>query len=257
MTAGQSQRSIIVAHPDIDRTWPWAADHFRVLWEAQGQTEYLRLAPDDRRAVCEIVADPAGVTRLVALNVPVRQRAVLPSGRRTPRGSFRQPLSRSRYLRPNGATDGRDARPGEARASSRPAPRLPGRPRHPGGRLRHDDAPRARAGRRAGPRRRRVGRGATAYRRSAARPSQRRPHAAHRGPDARREPSLGREPGRSVRPVRPMTGKPIDRLWCNIRTCSRSGFPPSWGHALRELRLLREAEGQKMAKTHPRNRTPA
>jgi hypothetical protein len=59
MTAGQSQRSIIVAHPDFDRTWPWAADHFRVLWEAQGQTEYLRLAPDDRRAVCEIVADPA------------------------------------------------------------------------------------------------------------------------------------------------------------------------------------------------------
>jgi lactate dehydrogenase-like 2-hydroxyacid dehydrogenase len=71
MTAGQSQRSIIVVHPDFDRTWPWAADHFRVLWEAQGQTEYIRLAPDDRRAVCEIVADPAGVTRLVALNVPV------------------------------------------------------------------------------------------------------------------------------------------------------------------------------------------
>jgi phosphoglycerate dehydrogenase-like enzyme len=71
MTAGQSQRSIIVVHPDFDRTWPWAADHFRVLWEAQGQTEYLRLGPDDRRAVCEVVADPAGVTRLVALNVPV------------------------------------------------------------------------------------------------------------------------------------------------------------------------------------------
>src|ERR671913_1538016 len=194
MTAGQSQRSIIVVHPDFDRTWPWAADHFRVLWEAQGQTEYLRLGPDDRRAVCEIVADLAGVTRLVALNVPVRQRAVLPSGRRTPRGSFRQPLSRSRYLRPNGATDGRDARPGEARASSRPAPRLPGRPRHPGGRLRHDAAPRARAGRRAGPR-------------------------------------------RSVRPVRPMTGKPIDRLWSNMRTSWRSGFPPSRGQAPREWRL--------------------
>src|SRR5918994_6154175 len=71
MTAGQSQRSIIVAHPDFERTWPWAADHFRVLWEAQGQTEFLRLAPDDRRPVSEIVADPAGVTRLVALNVRV------------------------------------------------------------------------------------------------------------------------------------------------------------------------------------------
>src|ERR687890_1985972 len=62
MTARQSQRSIIVVHPDFDRTWPRAADHL-----------------------------------------------------------FRQPLSRRRYLRPNGATDGRDARPGEARASSRPA----------------------------------------------------------------------------------------------------------------------------------------
>jgi lactate dehydrogenase-like 2-hydroxyacid dehydrogenase len=71
MTAGQPQRSIIVVHPDFDRTWPWAADHFRVLWEAQGQTEFFRLAPDDRRGVCEIVADPAGVTRLVAAMVPL------------------------------------------------------------------------------------------------------------------------------------------------------------------------------------------
>jgi phosphoglycerate dehydrogenase-like enzyme len=71
MTPGQSQRSIIVVHPDFDRTWPWAADHFRVLWKAQGQTEFIRLAPDDGRPVCEIVADPVGVTRVVALNVPV------------------------------------------------------------------------------------------------------------------------------------------------------------------------------------------
>ena len=71
MTPGQSQRSIIVVHPDFDRTWPWAADHFRVLWKAQGQTEFIRLAPDDGRPVCEIVADPVGVTRVFALNVPV------------------------------------------------------------------------------------------------------------------------------------------------------------------------------------------
>ena len=71
MTPGQSQRSIIVVHSDFDRTWPWAADHFRVLWKAQGQTEFIRLAPDDGRPVCEIVADPVGVTRVVALNVPV------------------------------------------------------------------------------------------------------------------------------------------------------------------------------------------
>jgi hypothetical protein len=77
MTAGQSQRSIIVVHPDFDRTWPWAADHFRVLWEAQGQTEYLRLGPDDRRAVCEIVVDPAGVTRAPVCDMPTLRERVL------------------------------------------------------------------------------------------------------------------------------------------------------------------------------------
>ena len=67
----QPQRSVIVVHPDFDGTWPWAADHFRALWEAQGQPAFLRLAPDDRRAVSEIAGDPAGITRIVALNVPV------------------------------------------------------------------------------------------------------------------------------------------------------------------------------------------
>src|SRR5215213_5570340 len=72
MTASTPQRSTIVVHPDFDRTWPWAADHFRALWRAQGQTEFVRLvAPDDRRPVGEIFADPAAITRLVALNVPV------------------------------------------------------------------------------------------------------------------------------------------------------------------------------------------
>jgi phosphoglycerate dehydrogenase-like enzyme len=71
VTPGRPQRSIIVVHPDFDRTWPWAADHFRDLWEAQGQTEFLRLAPYDARPLGEIVADPTGITRLVALNVPV------------------------------------------------------------------------------------------------------------------------------------------------------------------------------------------
>jgi phosphoglycerate dehydrogenase-like enzyme len=71
MTASTSRRSTIVVHPDFDGTWPWAADHFRTLWRAQGQTEFVRLAPDDRRPVSEIFADPASITRLVALNVPV------------------------------------------------------------------------------------------------------------------------------------------------------------------------------------------
>ena len=39
--------------------------------EAQGQTEFLRLASEDRRPVSEVVADPSGITRAVVLNVPV------------------------------------------------------------------------------------------------------------------------------------------------------------------------------------------
>ena len=78
MTPGQ--RSNIVVHPDFDRTWPWAADHFRALWQAQGQTAFLRLAPDDRRPVGEILADPAGITRLLALNIPVTAECVAKMG---------------------------------------------------------------------------------------------------------------------------------------------------------------------------------
>jgi len=76
MTASTSQRSTIVVHPDFDGTWPWAADYFHALWQAQGHTEFVRLAPDDRRPVGEIFADPAGISRLVALNVPVSMECV-------------------------------------------------------------------------------------------------------------------------------------------------------------------------------------
>jgi phosphoglycerate dehydrogenase-like enzyme len=76
MTASTSRRSTIAVHPDFDGTWPWAADYFHALWRAQGQTEFVRLAPDDRRPVGEIFADPAGITRLVALNVPVSMECV-------------------------------------------------------------------------------------------------------------------------------------------------------------------------------------
>ena len=98
MTASTPQRSIIVAHPDFDRTWPWAADHFRVLWEAQGQTEFFRLAPDDRRPVCEVVPDPAGITRIVALNVPVTMEC-----------TARMPALREAVFSPGPSTEAADA----------------------------------------------------------------------------------------------------------------------------------------------------
>jgi phosphoglycerate dehydrogenase-like enzyme len=98
MTSGQSQRSIIVVHPDFDGTWPWAADHFRALWEAQGQTEFLRLAPEDRRPISEIVADPSGVTRAVVLNVPVTVECVA-----------RMPALREAAFSPEPSTEASDA----------------------------------------------------------------------------------------------------------------------------------------------------
>ena len=98
MTSGQSQRSVIVVHPDFDGTWPWAADHFRTLWEAQGQTEFLRLAPDDRRTVSEIVDDPAVITRIVALNVPLTVECVA-----------RMPTLREAAFSPEPSTEASDA----------------------------------------------------------------------------------------------------------------------------------------------------
>jgi len=66
-------RSVIMVHPDFDRLWPFAADHFRTLWQAQGPVEFLRLAQTDRRPVGQMVSEPESVTRLVALQVPLTQ----------------------------------------------------------------------------------------------------------------------------------------------------------------------------------------
>lgn len=65
--------SAIVVHPDFDGVWPFAADHFHALWQAQGPVEFIRLAPDDDRPLGAILPDPAAVERLVALRVPVTE----------------------------------------------------------------------------------------------------------------------------------------------------------------------------------------
>ncbi|HZR42166.1 MAG TPA: NAD(P)-dependent oxidoreductase [Ktedonobacteraceae bacterium] len=64
-------RSVIIVHPDFDRIWPFSADHFHTLWQAQGKVEFLRLDHADRRPVGEIVSQPESVTRLVVLQVPM------------------------------------------------------------------------------------------------------------------------------------------------------------------------------------------
>lgn len=61
--------SLIVVHPDFERTWPFAADHLRALWEAQDTVGFIRLEPHDHRPLAQVVPEPSGVTRLVALGV--------------------------------------------------------------------------------------------------------------------------------------------------------------------------------------------
>lgn len=64
-------RSVIVVSPVFDRTWPFVADHFHALWKKQGPVEFIRLDAGDSRPGGEIITDPASVTRLVLLSVPV------------------------------------------------------------------------------------------------------------------------------------------------------------------------------------------
>ena len=56
--------------PAFDVAWPFVAEAFRTQWQARGPLDCVRLEVDDARAVHEVVADPASVTRLVVLGVP-------------------------------------------------------------------------------------------------------------------------------------------------------------------------------------------
>lgn len=69
-------RSVIVVHPNFDAEWPWSGDHFQEVWQKQGPVEFYRLEPEDTRSLGEIVPDPAGVTRLISLRVPVTDACV-------------------------------------------------------------------------------------------------------------------------------------------------------------------------------------
>jgi phosphoglycerate dehydrogenase-like enzyme len=64
-------RSVIVVHPKFEAHWSFTADHLHTLWQAQGQVEFIRLAPDEERPLGAIVPEPETVTRLIALSVPV------------------------------------------------------------------------------------------------------------------------------------------------------------------------------------------
>jgi phosphoglycerate dehydrogenase-like enzyme len=64
-------RSVIIVHPSFDAIWPWSADHFHTLWKAQGEVEFIRLAPNETGTLGILVSDPSSVTRLISLNVKV------------------------------------------------------------------------------------------------------------------------------------------------------------------------------------------
>jgi phosphoglycerate dehydrogenase-like enzyme len=70
-------RDVIVVHPRFDAKWPYAADDLAQLWTAQiGPVEFTRLAPDHSLSLGATVESPAGVARLISLEVPVTSSCV-------------------------------------------------------------------------------------------------------------------------------------------------------------------------------------
>jgi phosphoglycerate dehydrogenase-like enzyme len=63
--------SAIVVHNNFDKTWPFAADHLRSLWERQGELEFVRLNASDDRPLGEVLPDSRRIQRLIALSMPV------------------------------------------------------------------------------------------------------------------------------------------------------------------------------------------
>lgn len=61
-------RTLVLVHPSFDGVWPFAADHFRVLWP---EAEFVRLDHGDERSLGEVVENAGTVTRLVTLGMPV------------------------------------------------------------------------------------------------------------------------------------------------------------------------------------------
>ena len=64
--------SFIAVHGAFDGSWPWAGDHFRDLWQRQGEVGFRRLAHGDDRRLGEVAREQAAsVRRLACLGVRV------------------------------------------------------------------------------------------------------------------------------------------------------------------------------------------
>lgn len=63
--------SLIVVHADFEAHWPFVAERFFHIWRGQDRTELIRLPRGDDRRLGAVIPDPASITRLICLGVPV------------------------------------------------------------------------------------------------------------------------------------------------------------------------------------------
>ncbi len=59
-------RSVICVYHKFDASWPFAADHWHKVWQANGRCELYRTEDPEARPA-QMVSDPASVQRLVLL----------------------------------------------------------------------------------------------------------------------------------------------------------------------------------------------
>lgn len=63
--------SAILVHPNFDAVWPFTADHARRIWNAQGEVEFVRVAPGENSPVGQLLSNPGHIKRLVTFDVPL------------------------------------------------------------------------------------------------------------------------------------------------------------------------------------------
>jgi phosphoglycerate dehydrogenase-like enzyme len=61
-------RQVIIVHPEFEASWPFVANHLHRLWP---NSELIRLEPSETRTLEHLVSNPASVTQLISLMVPV------------------------------------------------------------------------------------------------------------------------------------------------------------------------------------------
>ncbi|MFC5652632.1 NAD(P)-dependent oxidoreductase [Paenibacillus solisilvae] len=64
-------RSVIIVHPEFDRTWPFAVERLVELMLNDGAVELIRLEAGSARRASEVVRSPETVTRLICLNADI------------------------------------------------------------------------------------------------------------------------------------------------------------------------------------------